>query len=329
MIGLGRMGAGMARRLMTARHEVVVHDVNEEAIASLASHGAKGAKTVTELVEGLAPPRHIWLMIPAALVEETVDALTPLLGRDDVVIDGGNSHYRDAIRRSRALARRGIEFVDVGVSGGVWGQEQGYCLMVGGGADAVERLEPVLRALAPGAQSRESDVGASTAREGYLHCGPSGAGHFVKMVHNGIEYGLMAAYAEGFDLLRHANAGMEQHELDAETAPMREGQAFAFDFDLPEIAELWRHGTVIRSWLLDLTAQALSGNPDLVGFDERISDSGEGRWAVQAAVESGSSASVLALALFERFASQNEAPFANRLVSAMRRGFGGHGAGNK
>ena len=295
VIGLGRMGANLARRLMRAGHQCVAHDLESAALDLLAKEGAAGAKSLESLVSQLAPPRAIWIMVPAAAVDETVAALEPLLAAGDIVIDGGNSHYPDDIRRGSALAARGIHYVDVGTSGGVWGLAEGYCLTIGGEEAIVRRLEPIFTALAPGAASTR----------GYLHCGPVGAGHFVKMVHNGIEYGVMAAYAEGLNLLRHGDGGR-------------------YAFDVAEVAEVWRHGSVVRSWLLDLIAGALAKDPELKAFDGTVSDSGEGRWTVKAAVDASVPVPVLSAALFARFASRGEDDFANRLLSAMRREFGGH-----
>ena len=328
MIGLGRMGGNMVRRLMRGGHQCVVYDVHADAMTALAGEGAVPSASLADFVARLQAPRAIWLMVPAAVVDRTVDSLAPLLQPGDVVIDGGNSNYTDDIRRGRALGDTGIEYLDVGVSGGVWGGDRGYCLMIGGSAAAVARLEPVFKTLAPGQQAAPPTAGraakASTADEGYLHCGPTGAGHFVKMVHNGIEYGLMAAYAEGFNILAHAGAGVHHRPDDAETAPLREPGHYAYDIALPEVAELWRRGSVVGSWLLDLTARALAEHPDLKPFEGRVSDSGEGRWTVNAAVDTGTPAPVLAAALFARFSSRGEDDFANRLLSAMRYQFGGH-----
>ena len=328
MIGLGRMGGSMVRRLLRGGHHCVVFDVHPEAMAPLVGEGAVSTDSLAGFVTRLQAPRAIWLMVPAAVVDRTVDSLAPLLQPGDVVIDGGNSNYTDDIRRGRALGDTGIEYLDVGVSGGVWGGDRGYCLMIGGSAAAVARLEPVFKTLAPGQQAAPPTAGraakASTADEGYLHCGPTGAGHFVKMVHNGIEYGLMAAYAEGFNILAHAGAGVHRRPDDAETAPLREPGHYAYDIALPEVAELWRRGSVVGSWLLDLTARALAEHPDLKPFEGRVSDSGEGRWTVNAAVDTGTPAPVLAAALFARFSSRGEDDFANRLLSAMRYQFGGH-----
>ena len=327
MIGLGRMGGNMVRRLIRGRHECVVFDLHAEAMAPLAEAGAVASGSLADFVARLQPPRTVWLMVPAAVVDRTLESLMPLLQAGDVVIDGGNSNYTDDLRRARALGNAGIAYLDVGVSGGVWGGERGYCLMIGGDAAVVERLEPLFKTLAPGRQAAPPTAGrvaASTADEGYLHCGPSGAGHFVKMVHNGIEYGLMAAYAEGFNILAHAGIGAHRRADDAETAPLQEPGHYRYDLALPEIAELWRRGSVVGSWLLDLTARALAEHPDLQPFAGRVSDSGEGRWTLHAAVDTGTPAPVLAAALFSRFSSRGESEFANRLLSAMRYQFGGH-----
>jgi 6-phosphogluconate dehydrogenase len=328
MIGLGRMGGNMVRRLLTRGHRCVVHDRAPDAVAALAAEGAVGAGTLAALVGALEAPRHVCLMVPAAVVDDTIDALAPLLQPGDAIIDGGNSHYHDDLTRAARLKERGLHYVDMGTSGGVWGLERGYCLMIGGEPAIVERLDPIFRALAPGAggipttPGRESRGG--TAELGYLHCGPPGAGHFVKMVHNGIEYGLMAAYAEGFNLLRHANIGSRSHAADAETTPLRNPEHFQYDLDLADIAEVWRRGSVITSWLLDLTAQALAADPGLDAYAGQVADSGEGRWTVQAANEAGIPAHVLTAALFERFASRGQDRFQNQVLSAMRKGFGGH-----
>jgi len=328
MIGLGRMGANMVRRLLKDGHECVVFDVDREAIKTLEQEGATGASSIGDLVEKLAAPRAVWMMVPVAFVEETIASLRPLLARDDVLIDGGNSHYHEDLRRAKELDPLGIHYVDVGVSGGVWGLERGYCMMIGGHAAAVQRLDALFRSLAPGSASAPRTEGRpkgkGTAEEGYLHCGPSGAGHFVKMVHNGIEYGIMAAYAEGLNVLRHANVGERQQQRDAETTPLERPDHYRYELDLPEIAEVWRRGSVIGSWLLDLTAHALQRDPALEGFAGRVSDSGEGRWTILAAVEAGVPVHVLSAALFDRFGSRGEAEFANRLLSAMRLEFGGH-----
>ena len=328
MIGMGRMGSNMARRLLRAGHEIVVHDVSPAAREAVAKDGAEAAGSLAELIAALDPPRVIWMMLPAAVVQRTLDALVPLLEPADVLVDGGNSFYRDDVRRAQALAARGLRYVDVGVSGGVWGAERGYCQMIGGPADVVRMLDPVFAALAPGIAAAPRTPGRDgergTAEQGYLHCGATGAGHFVKMVHNGIEYGIMAAYAEGLNILRHANAGKQSRAADAETTPLREPEFYQYDLDLAEVAELWRRGSVIGSWLLDLTAQALLEGPDLERFTGRVSDSGEGRWTLQAAIDEGVPAPVLSVALSERFASRGDEQFADRVLSAMRYEFGGH-----
>jgi len=328
MIGLGRMGSSMVRRLLRAGHQCVVYDTHPEAAAALVEEGAVGAKSLKEFVSKLSRPRAAWIMVPAAAVDPTLKALGPLLQRDDVVIDGGNSHYRDDIRRAGELAAKGVHYVDVGTSGGVWGMERGYCLMIGGDKAAVRRLDPIWAALAPGIEAARRTPGrpkaGGTAEHGYLHCGPSGAGHFVKMVHNGIEYGLMAAYAEGLNILHHANAGKRPPAVDAETAPMRHPEYYQYDLNLADIAEVWRRGSVIASWLLDLTAAALVGSPDLAEFQGRVSDSGEGRWTVMAAIDESAPAPVISAALYDRFSSRGEADFADKLLSAMRHAFGGH-----
>jgi 6-phosphogluconate dehydrogenase len=328
MIGLGRMGANLARRLLRSGHACVVHDVDPRAAAALAQEGALPAASLADLVASLDAPRSLWLMLPAAAVEPTLDQLAGLLEPDDVVVDGGNSHYQDAIRRAGELARRGIQLLDVGTSGGVWGLERGYCLMIGGAPEPVRRLDPIFAALAPGIAAAPRTPGregrTGTAERGYLHCGPAGAGHFVKMVHNGIEYGLMAAYAEGLNLLRHAGAGLGEREVDAETTPLRHPEHFRYRLDPAEVAELWRRGSVIGSWLLDLTAQALAGDPELRAFDGRVSDSGEGRWTLQAAIDAGVPTPVLGAALAQRFASRGAGSYGDRLLSALRHAFGGH-----
>jgi 6-phosphogluconate dehydrogenase len=336
MIGLGRMGGNMVRRLMRGGHACVVHDRSSEAVQALAKEGATGAGTLADLVAGLAPPRVLWLMVPAAVADGAIGELAPLLQKGDVIVDGGNSHYADDLARAARLATRGLHYVDVGVSGGVWGLERGFCLMIGGEPQVVAHLEPLFATLAPGADGRAMPASppsagsgtesgtADTAPRGYLHCGPTGAGHFVKMIHNGIEYGVMAAYAEGFNILHHANAGATTAAGDAETAPLRNPELYRYDFDLPAIAELWRHGSVISSWLLDLTAAAFARDPGLSGFAGRVSDSGEGRWTLQAANDVGVPAHVLAASLFERFASRGEQEFQGRVLSAMRHAFGGH-----
>jgi 6-phosphogluconate dehydrogenase len=328
MIGAGRMGGNMARRLLRGGHACVVHSLSAQELEPLVAEGAAAAASLAELVERLSPPRAVWLMVPAAAVDATLDALVPLLARGDTVIDGGNSHFADDLRRAEALGARGLHYLDVGTSGGVWGLERGYCLMIGGDADAARRLEPVFACLAPGpsgaAPRAVASTAAATAALGYLHCGPSGAGHFVKMIHNGIEYGIMAAYAEGMGILAAAHAGERARAVDAETAPMREPAHYRYDFDLASIAEVWRHGSVISSWLLDLTAGALAGDPDLARYAGRVADSGEGRWTVQAAVDTSVPAPVLTAALYARFASRGGADFQNRLLSALRHAFGGH-----
>jgi 6-phosphogluconate dehydrogenase len=328
MIGLGRMGANMVRRLMRAGHECVVYDIHAEAVRALAQEGAVGAVSLDEFVSRLARPRAVWMMVPAAAVDPTLRALAPLLEADDVAIDGGNSYYHDDIRRARELGVRSIHYVDVGTSGGVWGLERGFCQMIGGEEAVVRRLDPIFAALAPGAGGVPCAPGRetmeSTAEQGYLYCGPHGAGHFVKMVHNGIEYGLMAAYAEGFNILHNANAGKRPREVDAETTPLRHPEYYQYDLNLADIAELWRHGSVITSWLLDLAAAALLQNPDLSEFAGRVSDSGEGRWTLAAAIDEAVPAPVLSAALYERFSSRGDADFADKLLSALRYQFGGH-----
>jgi 6-phosphogluconate dehydrogenase len=328
MIGLGRMGANMVRRLMAAGHQCVVYDRAPEAVQTLAGEGATGSGSLAELAAALAPPRAICMMVPAVFVGATIDALRPLLVKDDVLIDGGNSHYHDDIARAAELGKVGLHYVDMGTSGGVWGRERGYCLMIGGEADVVRRLDPIFATLAPGRGDIAATPGrerrSSTAELGYLHCGPAGAGHFVKMVHNGIEYGLMAAYAEGLNVLAKANVGKADHEKDAETTPLRQPEHYQYDFDLADVAEVWRRGSVVTSWLLDLTAAALAKSPDLGDFAGRVADSGEGRWTLAAAIDEAVPAHVLTAALFERFASRGEADFQNRVLSAMRFGFGGH-----
>src|SRR5580765_7083643 len=327
MIGLGRMGANMVRRLMKGGVACVVFDRAAVAVRSLAADGATGAASCADLVARLAPPRAVWLMVPAAAVDATIDELLPLLAPGDTLIDGGNSYYVDDIRRAQALAQRQIHCVDVGTSGGVWGLERGYCMMIGGEAEVVQRLDPVFRTLAPGvgdiARTPGRD-GRGTAEQGYLHCGPNGAGHFVKMVHNGIEYAIMAAYAEGLGVLKAANAGTKQSENDAETTPLRDPEHYQFDLNLADISEVWRRGSVIASWLLDLTASALAADATLSKFVGRVSDSGEGRWTIKAAIDEAVPVPVLTTALYERFASRGEADFQDKLLSAMRFGFGGH-----
>jgi len=322
MIGLGRMGSGMVRRLMRAGHSAVVFDISTQAVESLRRDGAVGVASAADLVRTLETPRVVCLMLPAAHVDETIDRLVPLLEPGDTIVDGGNSHYHDDLARYARLTPLGLRYVDMGTSGGVWGLERGYCLMIGGDTDVVRALDPMFAALAPGGTEVGPDRG--TAPLGYLHCGPSGAGHFVKMVHNGIEYGLMAAYAEGLGILRHANVGKAQAVADAETTPLRNPDHYQYDLDLAAIAEVWRHGSVIRSWLLDLAADALAKDPALDRFSGRVSDSGEGRWTLQAANDEGVPAHVLAAALFERFASRGAGEFPGKVLSAMRFGFGGH-----
>ena len=328
MIGLGRMGANMVRRLLRGGHECVVNDRNHEAAHALVDEGAIPAPSLQTFIEKLKPPRAIWLMIPAALVDTMLDQLAPVIAANDIIIDGGNSYYVDDIRRARELKAKGIHYVDVGTSGGVWGLDRGYCQMIGGETEVVKHLDPIFKTLAPGRDAvsptpgRTSDSG--TAAEGYFHCGPSGAGHFVKMVHNGIEYGLMAAYAEGLNVLHHANMGRVERTTDAETTPLKNPEHFQYDFNIGEIAEVWRRGSVIASWLLDLTAIALHESPKLEDFSGRVSDSGEGRWTINAAIEEGVPVPVLSAALFQRFTSRGEADFANKVLSAMRLQFGGH-----
>jgi len=328
MIGLGRMGANMVRRLLRGGHQCVVNDRNPEAVKALEDEGAAGGASLDGFIAKLKPPRAIWLMIPAALVDTMLDQLLTVVEAGDIIIDGGNSYYIDDIRRARELKAKGIHYVDVGTSGGVWGLERGYCQMIGGEKEVVTHLDPIFKTLAPGRDAvpptpgRAADTG--TAAEGYLHCGPSGAGHFVKMVHNGIEYGLMAAYAEGLNVLHHANEGKETREADAETSPLRDPEHYQYDFNLTDITELWRRGSVIASWLLDLTAISFAEHPQLEGFSGRVSDSGEGRWTINAAVEEGVPVPVLSAALFQRFSSRGEAEFANKILSAMRFQFGGH-----
>ncbi len=328
IVGLGRMGSNMARRLMKAGHSCAVFDVHPDSGRDLAREGAAAAASLEDLCRKLEKPRAVWLMLPAAAVDATLEKLSPCLSSGDIVIDGGNSHYHDDIRRSKALAAKGIGYLDVGTSGGVWGLERGYCLMIGGSPDAVKRLDPVFASLAPGegaaprTPSRKGDP--STVERGYIHCGPSGAGHFVKMVHNGIEYGLMAAYAEGFNILRHAGIGKSAAARDAETTPLGDPEHYQYDLDIAGIAETWRRGSVIGSWLLDLTAAALARSPELENFQGRVSDSGEGRWTLKAAVDEGVPAPVLAAALSQRFASRGADEFADKVLSALRHEFGGH-----
>jgi 6-phosphogluconate dehydrogenase len=323
MVGLGRMGGNMVRRLMRGGHACIVYDRSADAMRALSGEGAVGSASLDDFVARLDTPRVVWLMLPAALVDATIADLESRLKPGDIIIDGGNSFYRDDIDRARRLSSSGLHYVDCGTSGGVWGLERGYCLMIGGEPDVVRHLDPLFATLAPGSDPG-SDPTASTARRGYLHCGPAGAGHFVKMVHNGIEYGLMAAYAEGFNILKHANVGTREAQATAEHTPLRDPQYYQFDFDLAAIAEVWRHGSVVSSWLLDLTAAALSKSRDLASFAGRVSDSGEGRWTIGAAIDEGVPADVLAAALFARFSSRGDADFQNRLLSAMRFEFGGH-----
>jgi len=325
MMGLGRMGANMVRRLLRAGHDCVVYDINADAVAALVKDGAVGAASMEDFVSKLSKPRTAWLMLPAAITPRIADQVAALMEKGDTIVDGGNSYYHDAVDQAAELAKKGIDFVDVGTSGGVWGLERGYCLMIGGPDRAVKRLDPIFATLAPGADPDTSpDRAAGTAPFGYLHCGPSGAGHFVKMVHNGIEYGVMAAYAEGMNILKAANAGKVKRAADAETSPLPTPQYYQFDIDLPAVAEVWRHGSVIGSWLLDLTAGALKDDPALARFGGRVSDSGEGRWTLKAAIDTGVPAPVLSSALFDRFSSQGESAFADKLLSAMRFAFGGH-----
>jgi len=328
MIGLGRMGANLVRRLMRDGHECVAYDVSADAVKALEAEGAGGATKIEDFVAKLEQPRAIWIMVPAAVVDSTLALLVPLLEAGDIIIDGGNSYYHDDIRRAGELAKSGIHYVDVGTSGGVFGLERGFCLMIGGEDDVVRHLDPIFATIAPGVDSAPRTPGKtgdpSQAEEGYLHCGPNGAGHFVKMVHNGIEYGLMAAYAEGLNILNHANAGTEKRDVDAETTPLRQPELYQYDLDIPAVAEVWRRGSVVASWLLDLAAHAFSESPELDDFEGRVSDSGEGRWTVLAAVDEGVPAPVLTSALFERFSSRGEADFADRILSAMRKEFGGH-----
>jgi 6-phosphogluconate dehydrogenase len=328
MIGLGRMGANMVRRLTRGGHQCVVYDMNPESVSALQKEGAVGSSSMNEFVSKLKPPRAIWMMVPAAVVDKVVTQIAPLLQEADILIDGGNSFYVDDIKRAKELAPKGIQYVDVGTSGGVWGLERGYCLMIGGPADVVQHLDPIFKTLAPGSGSisptPERKQSKSTAEEGYLHCGAAGGGHFVKMVHNGIEYGLMAAYAEGLNVLRHANVGMREHATDAETAPLRNPENYQYEFPIGEITELWRRGSVVASWLLDLIANALARDPDLTNFGGKVADSGEGRWTIHAAIEEGTPVPVLSASLYQRFSSRGADEFAQKLLSAMRFEFGGH-----
>ncbi len=328
MIGLGRMGANMVRRLLNAGHQAVVFDMSPQAVEELVKETAVGASSLQDFVQKLQTPRAIWLMVPAAVVDRSIADLLPLLDAGDIVIDGGNSYYVDDIRRAHELAAQQLHYVDVGTSGGVWGLERGYCMMIGGEPEVVQRLDPIFASLAPGA----GDIGptpgrptaSGTAEQGYLHCGPNGAGHFVKMVHNGIEYGIMAAYAEGLNILKNANIGKRAHEIDAETTPLRDPEHYQYDLNLADVTEVWRRGSVISSWLLDLTAAALVQDPQLAKFAGRVSDSGEGRWTIKAAIDEAVPAPVLTTALYERFSSRGEAEFQDKLLSAMRYEFGGH-----
>jgi 6-phosphogluconate dehydrogenase len=328
MIGLGRMGANMVRRLLRMGHHCVVYDLQPEPVQTLAGEGAVGATALEDFISRLQPPRAVWLMVPAATVDRTLEAVVPLLSAGDTVVDGGNSYFQDDLRRARSLRERGLHYLDVGVSGGIWGLERGFCQMIGGEPEPVARLQPIFASLAPGVGAaprtpgREGDP--TPAEEGYLHCGPNGAGHFVKMVHNGIEYGLMAAYAEGLNVLRNADEGLRSRSSDAETAPLRDPSLYQYQFKLDEIAEVWRRSSVIASWLLDLTAHALHKTPDLAGFSGHVSDSGEGRWTLAAAIDESVPAPVLSAALFGRFSSRGEAEFADKVMSAMRYEFGGH-----
>jgi 6-phosphogluconate dehydrogenase len=328
MIGLGRMGANMVHRLLAGGHRGVVYDKSAKAVEELTRANAVGASSIADLVKKLETPRAIWLMVPAAVVDSTIEELLPHLTAGDIVIDGGNSYYVDDIRRAELLAPKRIHYVDVGTSGGVWGRERGYCLMIGGEDAVVKHLDPIFATLAPGAGNISRTPGRKTAdgtaERGYLHCGPNGAGHFVKMIHNGIEYGIMAAYAEGLGILRSANIGKRGHEIDAETTPLRDPKYYQYDFDLPDIAEVWRRGSVVASWLLDLSASALIKDPELGGFQGRVSDSGEGRWTIKAAIDEAVPVPVLSAALYERFSSRGDADFADKLLSAMRYEFGGH-----
>ena len=328
MVGLGRMGANMVRRLMKAGHECVVFDMFPKSVEELVKEKAVGSSSLKDFASKLSKPRAIWLMIPAAVVDETIAGIVPYLEAGDILIDGGNSYYIDDIRRAKALAPKGIHYVDVGTSGGVWGLERGYCMMIGGPDTAVQHLDPIFKTIAPGigdiprTPGREKTGG--TAEQGYLHCGPNGGGHFVKMVHNGIEYGIMAAYAEGLNIIRSANVGKQTHAIDAETTPLRDPEHYQFYFNLTDVTEVWRRGSVIASWLLDLTATALAGDPQLAKFAGRVSDSGEGRWTIKASIDEAVPSPVLTTALYERFSSRGEADFADKLLSAMRYEFGGH-----
>ena len=328
MVGLGRMGANMVRRLLKAGHTSVVFDMSAKAVQELAAAGAVGSSSIKDFVSKLQKPRAVWLMIPAAVVDQTIAEIVPYLEAGDILIDGGNSYYIDDIRRAKELAPKGIHYLDVGTSGGVWGLERGYCMMIGGPQEAVQHLDPIFKTIAPGrgdiARTPGREKVGGTAEDGYLHCGPSGGGHFVKMVHNGIEYGIMAAYAEGLNILKSANVGKQTHAIDAETTPLRDPEHYQYDFNLTDVTEVWRRGSVIASWLLDLTASALLEDPQLSTFAGRVSDSGEGRWTIKASIDEAVPTPVLTTALYERFSSRGEADFADKLLSAMRYEFGGH-----
>ena len=328
MIGLGRMGANLVRRLMRNGHECVGYDVSADAVKELEGEGAGGATSIADFCAKLTKPRAVWIMVPAAFVDSTIEELLGHLDQGDIVIDGGNSYYRDDIDRAARLKPRGIHYVDVGTSGGVFGLDRGFCLMIGGEDEVVAHLDPIFATIAPGVGAAPRTPGRSgdptTAEQGYLHCGPNGAGHFVKMVHNGIEYGIMASYAEGLNILRHADVGTREQQADAETAPLREPQYYQYDLDIPDVAEVWRRGSVVASWLLDLTAHSLSQHPDLDDFEGRVSDSGEGRWTIHASIDEGVPADVLSAALYARFTSRGSADYADKLLSAMRKEFGGH-----
>jgi 6-phosphogluconate dehydrogenase len=328
MVGLGRMGANMVRRLMKAGHTCTVFDMSPQSVDALAKEGAVGSSSVKDFVSKLQTPRAIWLMIPAAVVDSTIAEIVPFLEAGDILIDGGNSYYIDDIRRAKELAPKGIHYVDVGTSGGVWGLERGYCMMIGGPDAAVQHLDPIFKTIAPGIgdipRTPGREKASGTAEQGYLHCGPSGGGHFVKMVHNGIEYGMMAAYAEGFNVLKSADVGKQTHAADAETTPLRDPEHYQYDFNLADVSEVWRRGSVIASWLLDLTASALIEDPNLTKFAGRVSDSGEGRWTIKAAIDEAVPTPVLTTALYERFSSRGDGDYANKLLSAMRFQFGGH-----
>jgi 6-phosphogluconate dehydrogenase len=328
MIGLGRMGGNMVIRFTKAGHECLVYDSHHEAVDALVAKGVKGTTSLPHFVKRLSKPRLVWLMVPAAVVDPVLESLIPLLDKGDIVVDGGNSYYHDDIRRAEAMREKGLHYVDVGVSGGVWGLERGYCHMIGGEPEVVKHLDPIFQSLAPGVAAAPRTPGATgdpgPAEKGYLHCGPNGAGHFVKMVHNGIEYGLMAAYAEGLNIIKHANVGLKAHAADAETTPLRHPERYKYDIDIGQVAEVWRRGSVVASWLLDLAASALRKSPDLANFEGRVSDSGEGRWTLQAAIDESVPAPVISAALFARFSSRGEADYADRLLSALRFEFGGH-----